>query len=282
MCLTPIVIKKKNTKDSIPVPCGSCPECRARRASAWSFRLMQEYKVSENAHFITLTYDTNHVPISKNGFMDLSRRDLQLFFKRLRKSVSSKISVLQKANGSRIGASRPIRYYAVGEYGGRTKRPHYHIILFNAELKHIQPAWNLGSVHYGEVTIASVGYTLKYISKPGQIPMHRNDDRTREFSLMSKGLGLNYVTEKIKNWHNKAPERMYLTTEDNKKICMPRYYKEKIYHPEKQKAFGAIARIEAIKKQEKHINADPEYFRRKAENDLLQFRKQKLPKGDKL
>ena len=30
----------------------------------------------------------------------------------------------------------PLKYYAVGEYGGQTKRPHYHIVIFNADLSH--------------------------------------------------------------------------------------------------------------------------------------------------
>lgn len=170
-CLTPFTVTIKTTGEQIPVPCGKCPECLARRTSGWSFRLMQEDKQSLSSHFLTLTYDTSKVPISKNGFMELSKRDLQLFFKRLRKKHKAEV---------------PIKYYAVGEYGGKTKRPHYHIILFNAELSTIQSAWNNGQIHYGAVTGASVGYTLKYMMKPPSRPMHKNDDRTREFSLMSK------------------------------------------------------------------------------------------------
>lgn len=174
MCETPFTVRHKTKGMSIPVPCGRCPKCVSRRTSAWSFRLMQEEKVSDSALFITLTYDTDHVPFSKNGFMDLSRRDVQLFFKRLRKHHK----------GDRC---KSIKYYAVGEYGGKTRRPHYHLILFNAKIESVQLAWNLGHVHYGQVTGASVGYTMKYIAKPWRA-MHCNDDRTPQFALMSKGL----------------------------------------------------------------------------------------------
>ncbi|QCS36950.1 replication initiation protein [Tortoise microvirus 32] len=174
-CLTPYIVKHNG--DEQPVPCGKCPACMKRRISGWSFRLMQEYKRCHSAHFITLTYDTKHVPITDKGFMALSKRDVQLFFKRLR-----------KAHTKEQLSDNPIKYYVAGEYGGRTNRPHYHIILFNAVLELIQPAWNLGSVHYGEVNEASVGYTLKYMCKPARIPLHANDDRQPEFSLMSKGL----------------------------------------------------------------------------------------------
>lgn len=174
MCLTPYTVKDRMTNRSIPVPCGKCPKCLSRRTSGWSFRLMQHEKTAQTAYFITLTYDTKNVNISKNGFMSLCKRDVQLFFKRLRKSHEK---------------GTVIKYFAVGEYGGKTQRPHYHIILFNADVNKIQTAWNLGSVHYGEVSEASVGYTLKYMMKKSKIPMHRNDDRVKEFSLMSKGLG---------------------------------------------------------------------------------------------
>lgn len=166
-CLTPFTLKDQN----IQVPCGKCLNCYKRRISGWSFRLIQESKVSTSAHFITLTYDTAHVPITDKGFMCLSKRDVQLFFKRLRKINVEKI-----------------RYYLCGEYGGRTYRPHYHIILFNANIETIQEAWTLGQVHYGNVGGASIGYCLKYMAKRGKIPLHANDDRIKEFSLMSKVL----------------------------------------------------------------------------------------------
>lgn len=168
MCYRPITLKQR---DAV-VPCGKCPKCIARKVSAWSFRLMNEEKASSSAQFLTLTYDTKHIPITSTGRLSLSKRDLQLFFKRLRKNH---------------GDSN-IKYYAVGEYGGKTIRPHYHIILFNAMVDHIQDSWKQGHIYYGSVSGASVGYTLKYMSKQrkNRIGTTSNDDRCPEFSLMSK------------------------------------------------------------------------------------------------
>jgi len=183
---------------------------------------MQEDRISDSSHFITLTYDTKNVHITRAGFLTLCKRDLQLFFKSLR----------FKQSGS---APSPIKYYAVGEYGGKTKRPHYHVILFNARVELIQDAWPNGQVHYGDVSGASVGYTLKYITKPKTVPLHRNDDRVPEFSLMSKGLGSSYLTDKMIKWHKSDLEnRMCLNIEDGKKISMPRYYKDKLYNSEER------------------------------------------------
>ena len=68
------------------------------------------------------------------------------------------------------------------------------------------------------------------ISKEKQIPMFQQDDRQKEFSVMSKGLGKSYLTPQAINWHkNKLEERMYLPLKDGKKASMPRYYKDKMY-----------------------------------------------------
>lgn len=203
------------------VPCGKCPKCRARRVSGWSHRLQQQLNVSDSAYFITLTYDDSNLQSSPNGNATLVKRDLQLFFKRLRKA-------------HRRNHSRRIRYYAVGEYGGRTYRPHYHIILFNAQPELIACAWTLGLIHYGDqrgVTAASVGYCLKYMAKPSKVGKYVGDDRQKEFALMSKGLGKNYLTPEMIRWHKAdLKNRMYINVGDGKKAAMPRYYKEKLYN----------------------------------------------------
>jgi len=202
----------------IPFPCGKCPPCHKRRISGWSFRLTKQSQATNTSQFVTLTYDELTIPKTKNQLQTLCKSDLQKFFKRLRKLTHEKIS-----------------YYAVGEYGDKTQRPHYHIILFNATENSVQSAWNLhtnsiGHCHFGNVSDASIGYTLKYISKEKQIPMHKNDDREKEFSLMSKGLGKSYLTPQTIQWHkNKLEERMYLPLKDGKKASMPRYYKDKMY-----------------------------------------------------
>lgn len=216
-CLSPYYLK--DTEMQTPVPCGKCPECKKRRASAWSFRLMKEYERAESGSFVTLTYDPDNVPLSQNGFMTLNKRDLQLFFKRLRK----------------MHPDTKLKYYAVGEYGETYKRPHYHIILFNAKVELIHHAWKLGLIHIGTLTEASVGYTLKYMCKEKATKLFKRDDRAPERSYMSKGLGENYLTPQMIKWHKDKPtERVYAVTSDSKKIALPRYYRNKIYSEEER------------------------------------------------
>lgn len=267
------------------VPCSKCVECKKRRASAWSYRLMQEAKVSSSAYFITLTYDTKHVPITKSGYMDISKRDLQLFFKRLR-----------KAHASLDKVGKPLKYYAVGEFGGRTFRPHYHVILFNASLDILIgevsagnvrrrvlelngkfnfscKTWSLGHMTVGQVSGASVGYTLKYISKVSKIPLHRNDDRTPEFSLMSKGLGIDYLTPAMIRWHKADLEnRMYVNLEDGKVASMPRYYKDKLYNQFERDVAGYCALQKMKFQKEKDISklGNGKYYRNRSESHFAQ------------
>lgn len=219
-CMFPYSVEnKKRFKASdpyhIPVPCGRCPECLKRRVSVWGFRLRKQEEVSDTAHFITLTYDTDNVPISPNGFMTLDKTDVQKFFKRLRK--------IHPKNAQKIS------YYHAGEYGGKRGRPHYHIIIFNAREKDILRSWNLGSVDVGTVSGASIAYTLKYINKGKVVPAHPNDDRQPEYATMSKGLGANYLTPSVVKHHKKNLKKAFIVLEDGVKIPIPRYYKDKIY-----------------------------------------------------
>lgn len=253
------------------VPCGKCPNCVARRVSGWSFRLMQEEKKSLSAHFVTLTYMNEKLPRTPKNYKTLNKKDVQDFMKRLR-YYSPKLP--------------KIKYYAAGEYGSETMRPHYHIIIFNATEESILNAWQLGHVHFGTVSAASVGYSLKYISKKGKIPMHANDDRIPEFSLSSTKLGACYLTDQVRKYHEEdIYNRMYLETLDGKKIAMPRYYKDKLYTKEQRQHIGAYqaGRMQdELQKQIEQYNGD--WYRDKAEADKAakQRLEWKTKKGDKL
>lgn len=168
--------------------------------------------------FITLTYDPAHVPISPNGFMTLDKGEFPRYMKRLRKLCP--------------GAN--LKYYACGEYGSKNKRPHYHAIVFNVPFDHLFfDAWSLGGVPFGQVHVGnvsgnSVAYTMKYIDKSTWSAKHARDDREPEFALMSKGLGSNYLTEDVKQWHLNDLRRLYCVR-DGRKVALPRYYRERIF-----------------------------------------------------
>jgi hypothetical protein len=247
----------------IPFPCGKCPPCIRRRVSGWAFRLNKQSEQSNSAHFVTLTYNDEHITKTKSGLDTLVKADVQKFFKRLRKLTKEKIS-----------------YYAVGEYGTDGQRPHYHIILFNANPKIVENAWSIndvsiGNIHFGDVGEASVGYTLKYISKEKKIPMFQGDDRQKEFALMSKGLGKGYLTEQMVKWHKRNIEnRVYLPLKDGKKAAMPRYYKDKLYDKGQKFRIGVFMRATAEELEEALENEHGDNLERvKVEQVINDFRR---------
>lgn len=249
-CLSPIHLKTGED-----VPCNRCANCIKRRAVGWSFRLLQEHKVSTTAHFITLTYSDKNVPISVNGFMSLRKVDVQRFLKRLRKAhiFSYRLSKYKTVQSIPPG-EKSLKYYLCGEYGTTTERPHYHMILFNANIDLIQDAWDRGHIHYGEVTAASIMYTLKYMQK--QSPWTGSfygygelEDRQKQFSLMSKGLGKSYLTDSIKKFHlQDVTNYVYCTLNGGEKIAMPRYFKDKIFTAEQKALISRCAEMEGVER----------------------------------
>lgn len=245
-------IKVPRLKDGVltsnVVPCGYCISCLSNKRDAWSFRLEKEMAVSTSAMFVTLTY-------ADNNKTNLSKRDFQLFMKRLRKACAKPqplrlsdflplggIIPPEKDKVSQIARKGPnLRYYAVGEYGTKTQRPHYHIILFNMPFKAehlIVNAWtdpetkqSLGFVKIGSVTSASIAYVTKYCISP----KYNVTNRTIPFSLMSTKppLGLNYFTENG-NYHRET-SRFYATSLGGKKTNLPRLYRERIFSDEERK-----------------------------------------------
>lgn len=224
------------------VPCGKCEFCLINKRDDWSFRLMQEYKAAKSAAFITLTYSDKFLP--ETG---LSKRHFQLFMKRLRKK-----------SGERL------RYYAVGEYGTKTGRAHYHAIVFNFQGNEsfLKSAWSTregepyGLVHIGKVNEASIRYTTKYVI---QRLAHTSKVLNPPFALMSRsyGLGANYLTDEMVEWHrgakrhhdsSPATARNY-TMVNGKKGRLPRYYKNIIWPLESvRKAISDSCRDDALVK----------------------------------
>jgi len=220
-CFTPFRVRNKS-KDykhqnlMVNVPCGKCLACKKRRASHWSFRLNEEAKTSSSACFITLTYEKT--PISENGFQTLVKKDYQLFLKRLRKKCPT----------------NKLKYYACGEYGTNTHRPHYHAILFNLPKSLIErpqiiaDTWTKGHIHIANNNQLTINYVVGYITKSNFQRFNIHDDRLPEFSLMSKGMGLGYLSNAMKKYY-KDREIFCIVRESGQIISMPRYYKEKIF-----------------------------------------------------
>lgn len=180
----------------IGIPCGKCPDCCRYKRGEWAFRLQAEARLHERNCFVTLTYAPEHLP----EWASLDKEHLALFWKALR------------------NAGLKIRYYAVGEYGDKGNRPHYHAALFNWDFhkdrKHfyfddegnehftsdeLSKAWGKGHCELTDLTEGTANYVCKYVLKSldERKEETRYDPRTGEvhevlptFSTMSRRPGI--------------------------------------------------------------------------------------------
>ncbi|CAJ0596496.1 unnamed protein product [Cylicocyclus nassatus] len=138
-------------RNQIELPCGKCAACQIRKRKDMSVRLCHERMMCAQAVFVTLTYNDDSVPVTddKPFFVDSNRHkddskrfsrgisnglhptllssDLQKFIKRLRWHLGYRGT---KSAKGRFDYCPNIRYFAVGEYGTHTHRPHYHLIIY--------------------------------------------------------------------------------------------------------------------------------------------------------
>lgn len=157
--------------------------------------MLESYKHAKNA-FVTLTYNDENLP--KGGH--LVPKDLQKFFKRLR-YFSSNPRVHSNDPQSDEGKNLPIRYFACGEYGDTSWRPHYHAAVFglgpeDSEL--INEAWGLGFTFTGDLTRDSAQYVAGYVTKKmTQALDPRLNGLHPEFARMSlrPGIGASAVAD---------------------------------------------------------------------------------------
>lgn len=234
-CLGPIRIRNPHFGIKVgefyynSVPCGRCIHCLQRKSREWIFRIKEELKSAVSAYFVTLTYADENLPIvgfKSDQIPNLSKQDLRDYIRSLRKQQAKQ------------GDKTTIRYFACGEYGTLTRRPHYHIILLNSYQKLIQDTWIKGTVHVGTVTSDSIAYNTKYLLKENA---SWEDQMTKEipgwqrsFSAMSKGIGKNYLKPETIRHHKANLDSAHLTDAQGYIYAMPRYYKEKIYTEEEQ------------------------------------------------
>lgn len=165
------------------VPCGKCIGCRLERSKQWASRCVHESRLWDSNYFLTLTYDDAHLPPDRS----LKPKDLQDFWKRLRKAVFSpsglgRVPAYEVLDGKRTVVNG-IRYFACGEYGDTSLRPHYHAIVFNLDIPDLIPykrsfdgsqlwvsnwlsrLWGFGHVVIGSVTFESCAYVARYVTK---------------------------------------------------------------------------------------------------------------------
>lgn len=173
---------ERTSMNPVDIPCGKCIDCRLKYSREWANRCMLEllYHDPEECWFLTLTYDDDHLPLigsEKHAFIDndifpgtLVLSDLQRFMKRLRDHVWRDYG-------------KTLRFFACGEYGTLTHRPHFHLIVYSLPLpdkklfafskhgfplyqsEYLSSIWTNGFVNFGRVSWETCAYTARYCLK---------------------------------------------------------------------------------------------------------------------
>lgn len=229
----------------IQVPCGKCTLCKDKRTRDWQFRSLCESITSKSpTYFVTLTYNPKYYP-SRGVHIEA----IQLFMKRLRISLD------------RLKIEHNIKYFAVGEYGKQSKRPHYHLLLWNfpvhekfpnvsSILHFIEKCWSvykrdenwnwiynpgektpvrepLGFCYCVPCDKGAYGYVMKYMRKDLKAPEGKNPT----FYTMSKRIASDYV-ELYRKFYESHPEYLEISAFDSLlgqqvTVSLPAYFVNK-------------------------------------------------------
>lgn len=166
------------------------------------------------------------------------KKHLQDYIKRVRKNTGKKL-----------------KYFAVGEFGEKSHRPHYHLIMYGISVTEpeITASWPYGNTHIGSVTPESMKYVAKYCikaSRTSSSPVlgfgaepHSGENAgpvttSKKFMTCSQGLGSQWAVENLEEWRESQK-----TTIGGRPAGIPRYYKLKnnvvsIKNPEWQQAMA--------------------------------------------
>lgn len=298
--------KMIKTGKAVLCPCKKCNGCIMDRGKSWANRMEMELPYHEQAWFLTLTYDDNHAPMSydqglgvdeetgeivtENLTLDYS--DLEKFWKRLRRWTEyNNRAIYVEYKGKK---KNDLMYYAGGEYGGKTHRPHYHAIVYGLnikkeELKEYKRArgkvyytcdwltkiWGKGYVIIGQAEWQSMAYTARYCTKKAYGKNAKEYYKALavqpEESRMSKepAIGLRYYEE-----HKDEIYQKDKITLKNGRSCKPPTYFDKLFDLEHQNE-KPLTEAECEEIEDITIKAESEELkeikrkRRKLANDAL-------------
>lgn len=264
---------------AIDVPCGHCHACLMLKRKDMTTRLVHESSCHSRACFLTLTYNDDFVPTTDDQKLGSSSKffsrgshdlpfdselphktllpaDVQKFMKRLRRHleyVPSKCLVKKLPTGHEIVVDQDgcfvrdhasnLRYFAVGEYGTNTRRPHYHILIFGwcptdrevFSIRHgnvlytsnqLIKLWPYGFETVGDVNPNVCKYCARYVTKKFTSSKSLPPYVVPEFTLQSVkngGIGALWFMQ----FGEDAVRRGFVTYRNDDKVfkaSVPQYY----------------------------------------------------------
>jgi len=219
-CKKPILINESYVK------CGQCKNCLKQKSREWV--LQKEARYSQSGYFVTLTYSDENLPIvqvkNEDRYVNtLVKRDVQLFMKRLRKENDKYTN----------DCSLKIRYFLVGEYGTKTRRAHYHALIFNITKKaveKVQKVWSKGHVKIGDINIKTIHYVTNYMLTKN-IDVLEGQQKPFMLSSRRNGIGYSYVCEV--GLRHEVERNIHGYVAGKQKPILPKYYIKHVFGSDK-------------------------------------------------
>lgn len=227
-CLHPQSVYNIYTKQYLSVPCGHCKACLLHKSSRYTLLSTLESITHRHTYFVTLTYANEYLPkcrivpcgekytlvdydtgellkenveildkdldlmyqkVGKDYIPYLNKYELQLFIKRLRDYYARK--------------GVKLRYHAVGEYGPKHFRPHYHLLLwlegqgtyYPTLPENINKAWTYGRTDCQISKGNTSRYVSGYANSFGFVPSFFKTNEFCPFCTHSQKLGEAYIRE---------------------------------------------------------------------------------------
>lgn len=220
----------------VMLPCGQCLACRKQKAREWANRCLMESLYHYENYFITLTYDDPHMfeccMNSETGNASLVPVHLTKFWKRLRKAIQPS----------------KVRYFACGEYGDTTFRPHYHALIFGLHLddlvfykrspngdvyynsEFLSKLWPFGYVVVAKFDWATAAYVAGYAQKKltGKLAsMYDELGIVPPYIVMSRRPGIGYQFYQDHSEAIQSLSKISIPTEKGgKTFNVPRYFRK--------------------------------------------------------
>lgn len=233
---------KYHNNDYIDVPCGKCIGCRIDYSRSWALRCMLESQYHKSTMFLTLTYDDENVPHSSyvdsetgeiKDILTLKPKDFTDFMKRLRERYKRYYD-------------KELRYYACGEYGSTTLRPHYHAIIFGLDLddlkllkkshtgydifesEFLNSCWKLGYINCSHSSFETCAYTARYVMKKRK---GKDADEYEYFNIEPEFVRMSLKPGIGQSYYDEHKHDIYLNDEiilkDGKKFKPPTFFDKK-------------------------------------------------------
>ncbi|AXH77142.1 MAG: replication initiator protein [Microviridae sp.] len=265
MCLYPRIIKNKKFQYTqknggviptvndvrttlVPLGCGKCIECRKKYGRAWQVRLLEDIKANRNGKFITLTFsdksiqELNEAIIIKKNKETGEKYKIKIsnIYGYSKDNAIATVGMRRFLERWRKKYKKSLRHWTVTELGhSGTENIHLHgVVWTNESFDEIRKIWQYGFVwprpeeeKVNYVNERTVNYIIKYVTKTDKD--HKN---YRSIVLTTPGIGVSYINSysmRKNQYIAKKTDETYLT-ESGHKICLPTYYRNKLYTEEQK------------------------------------------------